>query len=83
MSIQYDNILTLIKASSDEDKFVLLHVLNARRKYDKAIADTAAASTEYGIDRAESDRTQAIIELRTTVRLAQELGVSIEYTDVL
>jgi hypothetical protein len=82
MTTQYEDLLARLKASTPEDKIVLVNVVNARRILDEAIAATAAAKTEYWIDKAEEDRTRAIIHLRALVRQAREFGISIDDSEV-
>ena len=82
MSAQSEALRTRLKASTPEDKIVLVEVLNARCRLDDAIVDTAAANTEYKIDKAEEDRTRALIALRATVVSARNLGVPIDNSEV-
>ena len=84
MSTQSEALRTRLKASTPEDKIVLVEVLNARCKYDEAVADTAAAAarTEYWVDKAEEDRTRSLIALRVAVVSARDLGVPIDNSEV-
>ena len=82
MSTQAENLTARLKASTPEDKIVLVNVVRARRTLDEAIADTAVADTEYWIDKAENDRIRALKHLRSIVRQARELGVPIDDSEV-
>jgi hypothetical protein len=82
MSTQAENLTARLKASTPEDKIVLVNVVRARRTLDKAIADTAAADNEYKVDKAENDRIRAVIALRAAVRQAREYGVPIDDSEV-
>lgn len=82
MSTQDENLTARLKASTPEDKIVLVDIVKARRTLDNAIAATAAASTEYWIDKAENDRIRALIALRSLVHQAREWGVPIDDSEV-
>ena len=82
MSTQAENLTARLKASTPEDKIVLVNVVRARRKLDEAIADTAVADTEYWIDKAENDRIRALKHLRSIVHQAREWGVPIDDSEV-
>lgn len=82
MTTQYEDLVARLKASTPEDKIVLVNIVNARRKLDEAIADTAVADTEYWIDKAENDRIRAIKHLRSIVHQAREFGISIDDSEV-
>ena len=82
MTTQYEDLVARLKASTPEDKIVLVNVVRARRTLDEAIADTAVADTEYWIDKAENDRILALKHLRSIVRQAREWGVPIDDSEV-